>query len=506
MDQLHQRAVSLELQAFEDPRQSDALYLANQVAGQRMARLTTQLLGMVRQAGMVTGIALLLATRQWWLALLIALGLLPLALIRRGSARHAHAHHQEVVHVERRASDYSRLLLAHDQAASVRALGLGPLLRQRYAAVRNHVRTQRDAFAYQRVWRVAGASVVGVMMFTGAIAWLLHHVSARTLSVGEFVVTLALLQRAHTAGNDLAASAATVYRDQLEMQRLLTFLDGIPPAANAPALSPGAMMRASPLAHPRYRPVPEAVECGLRLDEVRFSYQGGATPVLDGISLDIPTGRTTGIVGANGAGKSTLIKLLCGLYLPTHGCITLDGVDIREFDPVAYRRCVSVMLQDPPRFAESVAENIRWGDDRLPDGSPRVEEAARLAMADAFIAALPQGYHTSLRRDDHGVGLSGGEWQRLAMARALVRHAHLLVLDEPSSAMDARAERALFETLRRTGQDRMTVLISHRAAVLRSTDWLVLLERGRVVEAGTHAQLLAARGAYFTLAGEEQEA
>lgn len=504
MDLVHERAAAMELHQFEDPARSDALFRARQSAGQLMARLSTQLLGMIRQGCMLAGITVLLASEQPWLVPAIMLCVLPLAAIRRQSVLETHAHRLRTVRLERGSSDYSRLLLSRDHAADLRVLGLGALLRDRYVTIRTQLRLELETFAARKLWLGIGGTALGVSAFVGIVAWLLRDVSSGALSIGTFVVVLALLQRAQNTGNDLASTTVAVYRDLLETRFLLDFLEeppGAEPASVAvarqvPAVASGT--RSAPL----YRPLPGEIVQGLRVEQLSFAYPGTGRFVLDEVSMELPVGRVIGVVGANGAGKSTLIKLLSGLYAPSGGCILLDGVDIREFDPSEYRRRVSAMLQEPPRFAESVSENIGWGDIHDPPDDARIREAARLAMAEDFIEALPSGFATSLRQEDHGVWLSGGQWQRLAVARTLVRRSLLLMLDEPSSALDSRTERLLFGVLRHANRGRVTVLISHRASVLRSTDYLYCLGNGRVLESGTEAQLLAARGEYWSLAEE----
>lgn len=502
MDLVHMRAASMELVQFEDPARSDALFMARQSAGQRIARLSTQLLGMLRQACMLAGITVLLGSQQPWLVPAVTLCVLPLAAIRSRSAREAYAHQLRAVRLERRSADYSRLLLSRMHAADVRVLELGALLRERYTSIRTQLRGEREAFAARKLWLGVGGATLGVGAFVGIIAWLLRDLSSGALSIGAFVVVLALLQRAQNVGNELASATVAVYRDLLETRLLLEFLDGAQAAksvSDETSHAAGVVTPASQRA-PVFRSLPSELSQGLRVEGLSFAYPGTSRLVLDGVSLELPVGRITGIAGANGTGKSTLIKLLCGLYPPTDGCITLDGIDIREFNPVEYRLRLSAMLQEPARFAETVADNIRWGSVHdLPDDA-RISEVARLAMAERFIAELPQGFATSLRREDGGVELSGGQWQRLAIARTLVRRALLLVLDEPSSALDSHTERRIISALRRSGSGAgSTVVISHRGSVLAATDYLYFLADGRIQEFGTHAELLAARGSYQAL-------
>jgi ATP-binding cassette subfamily B protein len=288
-------------------------------------------------------------------------------------------------------------------------------------------------------------------------------------------------QRGQGYLRDILGGLANLYEDSLFLANLYEFLD-----LRSRVAEPSAP-----------RPLPKPMQRGIAFEHVGFAYAGAAQPVLDDITLTIRPGEHIALVGANGAGKTTLVKLLCRLYDPTAGRITLDGIDLREFRTAALRREISVIFQDYARYHLTVRENIWLGNIALTSDDGAILDAAAAAGADTVIGKLPQGYETQLGKwFDAGQELSIGEWQKIALARAFVRDAQILVLDEPTSALDAAAEYEVFQMFRALAAGRTTLLISHRFSTVRMADRIFVLADGKIVEAGSHEELLRRGGEY----------
>ncbi|WP_367997472.1 ABC transporter ATP-binding protein [Streptomyces sp. GMY02] len=481
------------LAPFEDPRFLDRLRLAHQVGGTAPCRAVDGAIGGLQAGITVLGfLGSLFLLGPLMAALVLTAGLPTLAAEIALSRRRARML-WDIGPVERREFFYSHLLASVEAAKEVRLFGTGGFLRGRMMAERRRANAARRTVERREATTQSLLGLLAASVAGAGLLWAVAAAARGSLSVGSvamFTAAVAGIQ------GSLATLAGEVARTH---QSLLLFDHHLAVTTAAPDL---------PVPD---RPVPlPALREGIELRDVWFRYSDDHPWVLRGVTVRIPRNTSLALVGLNGAGKSTLVKLLCRFYDPTRGQILWDGVDIRDVDPALLRRRIGAVFQDYMQYDMSAADNIGLGDLSAFDDRGRILTAARTAGIHDVLAGLPCGYDTLLTRlffaeadaadSATGVELSGGQWQRLALARALLRDRRdLMILDEPSSGLDAEAEHEIHRSLRKHREGHTSLLISHRLGAVREADLIVVLADGRVVEQGDHDALMAAGGAYARL-------
>lgn len=485
---IHECAVHADLAFFESPRYFDTLQRARESGNQRPVQVVNNLMLLFKNSLMLVAIVVLLATINGMLLPLLVVATVPALLVRLRFTRRLYDWQRKRTQMERKAAYLDWLLTSDINAKELRLNQLGDFLSQRYDELKALIRRERLAISRQRTIVEVGVSVVATAAFFLALGYLAWETSEGRNSVGDLVLFLLVFQRAQSMGQELVSQLSRLYEDHLFIGLLFEFLDVRPVIAEP----------SDP------RPLPPRISQGLCFENVSFRYPGTRHEVLHNINLTIRPGQVVALVGANGSGKTSLIKLLCRLYDPSAGRITLDGTDVREYSLDEYRRKFSVIFQDYGKYADTVRSNIRYGDIRQPEDTSLVEVAGERSGADLFVRTLLSGYDTPLTRMfDDGQELSIGQWQKVALARAFMHQSEVIILDEPTSALDPGAEFDLFTNFRERIDHRAALVISHRLSTVRMSDYIYVLDNGEIRETGTHDELIHQGGMYCALFSQQ---
>jgi ATP-binding cassette, subfamily B, bacterial len=485
VDQLiHDRAILVDLQFYESPLYYDSLAQARNGGPQRPAQIVGNVILTFKAVIVLSAVLVLLAAMNPLLIPLLLVPVLIALFVRLYYTRKLFDWRMARAQLERRASYLDWMMTSANQAKELRLNRIGQLFRDQHRALKVKINRGQMTIEQSRLLTEFAVAVLGAAVFIVACAWLLQQTLTQQRPIGDVVLFVLLLRRAEGGGSELVGNVSKIVDDHLYLRRLFEFLS-IKPKIAAP---------------PSPKSLPAELNEGVKLSGVSFKYDGAPDYALQDVSLQIRPGQIVALVGENGSGKTTLIKLLTRLYDPAGGSITLDGVDIRGFDPEKYRELFSVIFQDFATYAETAADNIRFGDVHLPHDPATIREAAERAGAAGFIERLPKSYDTPLTKIfDNGQDLSIGQWQRLALARSFYPRSKFIILDEPTSAVDPKAEFELFDGFRDRIDNRGALIISHRLSTVRQADYTYVLHEGRIVEHGAHADLMAAKGVYAEL-------
>ena len=483
-DALQEKSAEIDLAYYETSSYHDQMRLAQSEAMSRPVSIVRNLTHLGSGALVLGSVVGVLWASQGFLLPALLAAALPGALARAWNSRRWHAWRIAQSAGERQAGYLHLLLTSFPFAKEIRLLGTGGELRRRFGALRRELRESRLAFVRRRAGLEIAADAVSAVAIVAGMGLIYLRMRNDAMTLGDLALLYGGFQKGKGAFSGVLGSLAALYEDSLFISHFYHFL-GLPRRVGSPE-RPASM--------------PRRIEREIRIEHVSFRYPGTDKDVLKDVDLTIRPGEHLALVGENGSGKTTLVKLLCRLYDPTEGRILIDGTDIREFALEELRASFGVLFQDFARYQMSAGENIRMGDVSVPLGDPRIGAAARQAGAAEIVERLPGGYDARLGRlFAGGVELSEGQWQRIALARTLLRQAPIWLFDEPTSSLDAKAERELLNAVMEMAREKILVVVSHRFSTVQAADRIVVLSEGRAVESGTHLQLLQANGIYAGL-------
>ncbi|MBC6988264.1 ABC transporter ATP-binding protein [Hymenobacter sp. BT491] len=482
---LMEHAAQLDLDQFEDSAFYDKLERARRQTLSRTV-LMSQVLSQAQDAVTMAFLAVGLTAFNPWLLLLLLVAVIPAFL----GESHFNERSYSLVHgwtPERRELDYLRVTGASDETAKeVKIFGLSGFLIERFQQLSDEFYNKNKSLVVRRATWGTFFAAVGAAGYYGAYVYIITQAVRGQISIGQLTFLSGSFARMRGLLEGILSRFSSVAEGALYLQDFFDFFR-LQPRIIRDVTRP-------------VRPFPNPIRQGFEFENVGFKYRNAGKWALRNLSFTLQAGEKLALVGENGAGKTTLVKLLARLYDPTEGRILLDGYDLREYDPAELRQEIGVIFQDFVRFQLSAGQNLAVGRIEEKENTDRIQSAAAQSLADSVIQKLPAGYDQIIgRRFAGGVDLSGGEWQKIALGRAYMRDAQLLILDEPTAALDARAEHEVFQRFADLTKGKTAVLISHRFSTVRMADRILVIENGQFVEIGSHEALLAKGGRYAEL-------
>ncbi|MDT0650501.1 ABC transporter ATP-binding protein [Autumnicola edwardsiae] len=478
---IHAHIVQLDYSFYENPEYFDVLKRAREAAIDKPFSVVSNMFTILKNLIMVASVGYILVSIDWLLLPLLGMFVVPILISRIIFSDRAFQLYLKNTSLEREAGYLSSLLTGENVAKEIRTFTLGDFIFTKYVKIREHLISEQLHLSRKRSINELFTTGIGTAAFFGVTAYIVFGTLNGDSSVGDIAVFLVVFPQSFMIMQSLVAAIGSFYRDSRYVSLIFELFQFEPKIENN--ISKASLNNGE-----------------LIMKNVSFRYPNTNHNILENISLRIPKGSIVAIVGTNGAGKTSIIKLLCKLYEPTDGSIYFGGNDIREYSPAQYRKQVSTVFQDFVKYNLTVRENISFGDIHKTPTEENILQAAINAGADDFIKKFPKKYDTVLGRIfNEGQEISQGQWQKIAIARALYSDSSLLIFDEATSALDAIAETALFNTFRERIGERAALVISHRISTIRQADYIYVMSDKRIVESGTHTELLQRNGTYAAL-------
>jgi len=477
---IHEKSVAVDLAFYELSDYYDHLHRARTEARYRPVALLGNLGALLQNSITLVAMGAILIPLGPWLALALLLSTLPAFYVVVHYALAEYQWRQRTTTDDRRAWYYDLVMTTAEAAAEIRLFGLGKHFQSLHKTLRARLRSERLHLTRRQGFAELAASLIALVIMGAALGWMVWKASQGLVTLGELALIYAAFNQGQGLMRTLLENAGQLYGNSLFLSNLFEFLS-LPSNSGSGAPWP---------------PVRD-IQRAITFNNVSFSYPDATNKALDNFTTTIPHGKIVAIVGPNGAGKSTLLKLLCRFYDPDSGSIAIDGKDLKEFPIDDLRRLITVLFQQPFHYNSTVRDNILYGDLKLDATDAEIKATLRAAGAEEIVSRLPDKEQTLLGRwFAGGTELSVGEWQRIALARAFLRQAPIIILDEPTSALDPWAEADWLERFRQLAFGRTSIIITHRFTTAMHADMIHVMDRGRIVESGTHKQLLDQNGSY----------
>jgi len=480
-DILHAKSIEADLDYYENSHYLDTLHRAQQEGPYRPTHMINGIVRLGQSGISLLAMVGLLFSFHWMMAVILLAAAAPGILVRLRYSDKLFHWQRGRTQIERKAAYFNWMLTGDAHAKEIRLFNLGNLFRHRFSNLRNELRRERLEISKKRSFADLAAQCFATFAVFGSFGFIALRTVQGIITLGDMVMYFQAFQKGLDYLRGMLGGLADLYENSLFLSNFYEFLD----------LEPKIKSPLNPV------PVPRPIKTGIIFNNVSFRYPSGNREVLKDISLSIAPGEVVALVGGNGSGKTSFVKLLCRLYDPCEGTITVDGIDLRHFETMDFRRQTSVIFQDYAKYHLSVLENIWFGDIFLPLDYQSIKKAAIHAGVDGLITKLPKGYDTILGKwFGDGEELSVGQWQKMALARAFLRDSQIIVLDEPTSALDAKSEYDVFQNLRYFLNGRSAVIISHRFSTVKMADRIYVFDKGKIIENGTHEQLIRFAGTY----------